>query len=196
MSPRDRFDRLDPTRLLGSGARLVSRFGTIGALAFVVDVGVFNLLRQLVELGPLTSKTVAVVLATSVAFVGNRSWTFGDRGAGRRLRTAYVLFFAANGVALLISLACLGLSTYVLGLDSVVAENVSSNVVGLGLGTLFRFWAYARWVFPPTTDEPASAAEVRPGPPPREAATVPPWQSTRADVTSSASSRTTPVGPS
>lgn len=159
MSPRERAARLgrrlDVTRVLGSGARLVSRFATIGALAFVVDVGTFNLLRHVVELGPLTSKTIAVVLATTVAFAGNRSWTFGERVAGRSLRAAYVLFFAANGVALLISLVCLGLSTYVLGLDSVVAENVSSNVVGLGLGTLFRFWAYARWVFP----EPPSAPD-------------------------------------
>lgn len=153
MSPRERLGRLDPTRYLGTGARLVSRFGTIGALAFVVDVGTFNLLRQVVDLGPLTSKTLAVVLATTVAFVGNRSWTFGERGAGRSVRAAYVLFFAANGVALLISLACLGFSTYVLGLDSVLAENVSSNVVGLGLGTLFRFWAYARWVFPAAPPE-------------------------------------------
>lgn len=147
-STRSRSRRLDLTLLLGPGLRLVTRFGTIGLLAFVVDVGVFNLLRQVAELGPLTSKTISVVLATSVAFAGNRSWTFAHRRSQRGAAAAYLLFFAVNGVALLISLACLGLGYYVLGLTSPLAENVASNVIGLGLGTLFRFWAYARWVFP------------------------------------------------
>lgn len=164
MSPRERARRLgrrlDVTRALGSGWQLVTRFGTIGLLAFVVDVGTFNVLRQLVELGPLTSKTIAVVLATSVAFAGNRSWTFSHRGGERQVGTAYVLFFAANGVALLISLACLAFSSYVLGLTSPLAENLSTNVVGLGLGTLFRFWAYATFVFPAA--EPAVVPEPEP----------------------------------
>lgn len=154
MSPREKMRhvgrRLDLTRALGSWGRLVTRFGTVGLLAFVVDVGTFNLLRQVAELGPLTSKTMSVVLATSVAFAGNKSWTFSERGDRWRVSTAYALFFAFNGVALVISLACLAFSSYVLGLTSPLAENISTNVVGLGLGTLFRFWAYARWVFPST----------------------------------------------
>lgn len=173
MSPRERARRLgrrlDVTRALGSGWKLVTRFGTIGLLAFVVDVGTFNVLRQVVELGPLTSKTIAVVLATTVAFAGNRSWTFAERGQGHGVSRAYVLFFAFNGVALLISLACLAFSSYVLGLTSPLAENISTNVIGLGLGTLFRFWAYATFVFPATdapgagsTDGAATTAEREP----------------------------------
>ncbi len=147
---------LDLTRHLRAGVRLVLRFGVIGLLAFVVDTGCFNAFRELAGLGPLTSKTLSVVLATTVAFLGNRSWTFSERDH-RRLWQAYALFFAFNGVALLISLACLGFTTYVLGLTSALAENVSANVVGLGLGMLFRFWAYHRWVFP--APEPADAAQ-------------------------------------
>ena len=60
----------------------------------------------------------------------------------------YVLFFVFNGVAMLISLACLWFSHYLLGLDSPLADNISANVVGLILGTLFRFVAYRTWVFP------------------------------------------------
>lgn len=165
MSPRERLRRglrvLDLTRFLGSGLRLLTRFGTIGLLAFVVDVGAFNLLRHVAELGPLTSKTISVVLATTFAFAGNRSWTFVERGRQRPASSAYVLFFAFNGVALLISLACLAISTYALGLTSPLAENVSTNVIGLGLGTLFRFWAYSRWVFPPA-EAPVSDPEPVP----------------------------------
>lgn len=154
-APATTAGRLDLTRHLRGGGRLLARFGIIGALAFVIDVGTFNLARHALELAPLISKTIAVVLATTFAFAGNRSWTFGQRQR-RHAGSAYLLFFAANGVALLISLTCLTISTYALGLDSALAENVSANVVGIGLGTLFRLWAYQRWVFPshPSAERP------------------------------------------
>ena len=53
-----------------------------------------------------------------------------------------------NGVGLLIALACLAISHYVLDLTSPLADNVAANVIGLGLGAAFRFWSYRRWVFP------------------------------------------------
>ena len=39
------------------------------------------------------------------------------------------------------------MSHYVLDLRSPLADNISANGVGLVLGTLFRFWAYRRFVF-------------------------------------------------
>lgn len=148
--------RLDLTLRLRAGTRLVARFGAIGLLALVVDVGVFNLARHVLELGPLTSKTISVVIATTVAYLGNQQWTFGERNR-RHAVVAALLFFAFNGVALTISLACLALTTYGLGLTSALAENLSTNVVGLALGTLFRFWAYHRWVFPTSSTGTATA---------------------------------------
>ena len=35
-----------------------------------------------------------------------------------------------------------------LGLSGPLADNIAANVVGLLLGTLFRFWSYRTWVFP------------------------------------------------
>jgi putative flippase GtrA len=50
-------------------------------------------------------------------------------------------------------------------LRSGLADNVSANVVGTILGTLFRFWAYRRWVFvdldePERAEDSAAAAVV------------------------------------
>jgi hypothetical protein len=46
-----------------------------------------------------------------------------------------------------------------LGLTSRLADNVSANVVGLALGTLFRYWSYKKFVFaaaaPVATSRPA-----------------------------------------
>jgi putative flippase GtrA len=133
----------------------VAKFGVVGLVALVFDVGIFNYLRFAGGEGPmydrpLTAKIISVSVATTVAYFGNRFWTFRHRGRTSFGRE-YVLFFVLNGVGLLISVACLWFSHYALRLTGAVADNISANVVGLGLGTLFRFWSYRRWVFPEDT---------------------------------------------
>jgi putative flippase GtrA len=144
-------DGASPGRLPAAARRLgseLAKFGTVGAMAFIIDVGLFNILRAGVLADhPLTAKTISVILATAFAFVANRHWTYRDRA-----RTGYgretALFFATNAAALLISWACLFTTHYLLGLDSQLADNISGNVIAVGLGTLFRFWVYRTWVFP------------------------------------------------
>ena len=48
-----------------------------------------------------------------------------------------------NAIGLAISLMCLFISHYVLDLTSALADNISANVIGLVLGTTFRFWSYS-----------------------------------------------------
>lgn len=139
--------------------REIAKFGTVGLMAFVIDVGLFNLLMFAGGAGPLndkplTAKVISVVVATTFAYFGNRFWTFRHRGRTHMGRE-YLLFFALNGVAMVISLSCLWFSHYALGLDSALADNISANVIGLGLGTLFRFWSYRKWVFPALPDDAA-----------------------------------------
>jgi putative flippase GtrA len=130
---------------LGALVRELMKFGVVGSVAFLVDLGLFNLLLQLTD-KPLTSKTLSTVVATTVAYAGNRTWTFRLRSRSG-LRREYVLFFLLNGVGLLIALTCLAVSHYLLGFTSALADNIAANVVGLGLGTTFRFWSYRRFVF-------------------------------------------------
>jgi len=147
--------------------REAGKFGVIGGVAFVIDVGLFNLLRFGVlgaggwlEDKPLTAKVLSMGTATLAAWAGNRWWTFrAHRAAGRshRLLPELALYVTMNGIALGISLLCLGVSHYLLGLRSPVADNVSANIVGVGLGTLFRFYAYRRWVFRRHPGQPADA---------------------------------------
>ncbi len=123
----------------------VMKFGVVGGVALAVDLGVFNLLRVGFDLQVIRSKVIATVIATTVAYFGNRHWTFRHRdrsGLGRE----YSLFFVFNGVGLGIAMACLTLSHYVLDFRSPLADNIA-NAIGIGLGTLFRFWSYRRWVF-------------------------------------------------
>lgn len=130
---------------LGSLVRELMKFGVVGSLAFLFDLGVFNLLLHLTD-KPLTSKTLSTVVATTVAYAGNRTWTFRRRSRSG-VRREYALFFLLNGVGLLIALTCLAVSHYLLDFTSRLSDNIAANVVGLVLGTTFRFWSYRRWVF-------------------------------------------------
>lgn len=142
------------------------KFVAVGGIGFVFDLIIFNFLLFSGGEGPLhdqplLAKTIAVVVATGVTYTGNRLWTFRHR-ARTGVAREYALFFLLNGVGLGIALACLAFSRYVLHLSGPLADNVAANVVGLVLGTLFRFWSYRTWVFPaPRPAELVVAAEVR-----------------------------------
>lgn len=138
----------------------VAKFGVVGAIAYAVDVGTFSLLRHhgLAD-KPITAKVVSTVLATGVAYLGNRFWTFRHRDRVGYARE-YAMFFLLNIGGLAIAVGCLWISHYVLGFTSLLADQISANGVGLVLGTLFRFWAYRRWVFPEVADD-ELAAELR-----------------------------------
>jgi putative flippase GtrA len=49
---------------------------------------------------------------------------------------------------LLLILLTLGISHYVLGFQSLLADNISGNIIGVGFATVFRFIANRYWVFP------------------------------------------------
>jgi putative flippase GtrA len=125
----------------------LAKFGTVGAIAFVIDFGATNVLRFGLHWGPLTSKVIATVLAATFAYLGNRFWTFRHREQSGLARE-YFLFFVLNGIGLLISLLIIGFVTYTLGLHDVLSYNIA-QILGMALGTLFRFWSYKKWVFLP-----------------------------------------------
>jgi putative flippase GtrA len=137
----------------------LAKFGTIGVVAYIVDVGSFNLLVYAGGSGPLndkplTAKTLSTLLAMVVAYLGNRQWTFASRGRYGVLRET-ALFVAANAAALVITLLPLALSRYALDLRGPLADNVAANLVGVALGTIFRFWAYRTFVFPAPPSNPS-----------------------------------------
>jgi hypothetical protein len=44
---------------------------------------------------------------------------------------------------------------------SVLARNISANVIGTILGTMFRFWSYRKWVFVEADDEEREEAAAK-----------------------------------
>ena len=132
--------------------REFGKFFSVGALGYVVGVGGFNLLVHTQNAPfkdkPLTGSILSGVASILIAYVGNRHWTWKDRkrsGARREV----TLFFIINAITLTFGVICLAVSRYVLNLDSALADNISANVIGVGLGTIFRFWSYRTIVFKP-----------------------------------------------
>lgn len=133
----------------------LAKFGSIGALAFVITTGVGNLLHVGFGVGELTSTGVGTVVAATFSYVANRYWTFRHReqsGMGRE----YVTFFVLNGVGLLITWLIQGFTKFALDQRGWIAYN-ASLIIGTAVATLFRFWAYKKWVFLPEDAPPVSA---------------------------------------
>ena len=142
--------------------REAGKFGLVGLFNFVVDAGLFNLLRHTTfENKPLTAKVVSTTVAVISSYFMNRHWTWKDRTRSG-LRRELPLFVVLSAIALGISLACLGVSHYVLGYRGALADNIAANGFGLVLGTAFRFWAFKKWVFlaTPAGSEPTALEDA------------------------------------
>lgn len=141
-------------------ARL-ARFLLVGGLSTLVTIGLFNILvhagsTPILGSRPVTAYVVALGAGLVVNYLGNRWWVFG--GTLRGSRTTHVIaFFVTNAIAFAIPLVCLATSRYVLGLTSVVTDNVAANVIGLVLATGTRWLGYHTVVF--RDERPTSEAE-------------------------------------
>lgn len=142
----------------------LAKFGTVGLGGVVVNLGVFHLLR----IGPLsetsavlgdddrvlTAKVIATLVSILYAWVAHRLWTF--RGGSRhRTWRELTLFAAINGAAIAIEAGAVAVSHYGLGLETALADNVAA-LIGIGLGTVARWFGYHLWVF----DDPVRPALV------------------------------------
>ena len=138
----------------------VAKFGIVGGLAFVLTIILVNVFHSGAGLGPLSAATLANVLATVFAFVGNKFWAFRHR-TGSHLRRETLLFFFFNGIGILITDGVVAAVHYGLGLTDTFSYNVA-NIIGIGLATLFRLYSYRRWVFLHAEAEPPAAERLEP----------------------------------
>jgi putative flippase GtrA len=127
-------------------ARELSAFGVVGAVCFVLDVALFQLLYAAVGVGAVPAKVVATVASMTVAFVGHRYWSFAHRSRNAPGRQ-YVRFAVINGVTLGLGVGIVAFVHHGLGQDGALALQ-AANVTGIAIGTAIRYLSYRRWVFP------------------------------------------------
>jgi putative flippase GtrA len=153
-------------RLYGTFEHLIrelAKFGIVGVVAYALTLGLSNFFHFGLNIGPLTSTSLATAITAVISYFANRHWTWRHK-SDTGLRRELPLFLGLSVVGLLISEVPVGISEYALGLHSPLAYNISFNVIGTVFGTVWRFWSFRRWVFldaePLRTDEAAHEALV------------------------------------
>jgi putative flippase GtrA len=149
------------------------KFGVVGGIGAVIDLGGAAVLHGKYHVGPLESKAISTTIATIVTYLGSRFWTFKHR-ENQALGREATLFIVLNVVGLVIAEAVIALVTYGFGKHSQLEYNAAS-VVGTGLATIFRYFAYRQWVFTAPAEPSAGLAlsahdELAPVP------DYPPWE--------------------
>jgi putative flippase GtrA len=121
----------------------IAAFGLVGIVSLVIDLSLYNVLAPH---GWLKAKCVSTLVATVFAYVGNRHLSFSHR-ARTSIGRETSFFFGINLVVLVFSELVLALFVYPLDQrDDHLVMNVV-NLLTIALGTVFRFWAYKRFVF-------------------------------------------------
>lgn len=150
-----------PVRLL---IKEITAFGLIGILNLILDTVLFNLLLAWNNgLGPNSASLISTTICTLLAYLGNRHLSFSHRARTGFARES-TFFFAVNIVALIAQQLILAMFAYPLHYKN---DTLVMNIVRLGtigIGTIFRFWAYKRFVFLP----PDERADEHPDGPPDE----------------------------
>lgn len=125
---------------------LGTRFLIVGAASTLIEVGVFNLLFLVFGCDVVVAKVVASLVALVNAYLGNREWTFRDRGQHGR-GTEIALFVVVNGVCTGLGAAILALGVWAAGNPGpfgVNAINLASIVVVVVVRFAFYHWVVFR----------------------------------------------------
>ncbi|MCW2904273.1 MAG: conserved rane protein of unknown function [Streptosporangiaceae bacterium] len=123
----------------------IGAFGVVGAVCFVLELGLFQALYSAAGLGAVTSKFASTVIAMTVAYFAHRHWSFSHRSSAS-LRRECSAFFVVNTLTLLLGLALVALIRYPLGQDNAIVLQCA-NVASIAVGSQVRFLCYRKWVF-------------------------------------------------
>jgi putative flippase GtrA len=121
----------------------ITAFGAIGLAALVIDLGLFAWLSPH---GALKAKAVSTIVATTFAYFGNRHLSFSHR-ARTSIGRESSFFFGINLITLVFSELVIAVFVYPLHYEHGSLTVFVVNAVTIGIGTVFRFWAYKRFVF-------------------------------------------------
>ncbi|WP_186779265.1 GtrA family protein [Streptomyces salinarius] len=130
---------------IGRLVREVAKFGAVGGAGVLVNLLVFNFVRHTTDLQVVRASIIATVVAIAFNYVGFRYFTYRDRDKSGQTREMS-LFLLFSAVGLVIENGVLYTATYGFGWDSPLQSNIF-KFLGIGIGTLFRFWSYRSWVF-------------------------------------------------
>ena len=135
-------------------------FGLVGSVGVTCDFATFNLVLQVLHGSHVVASLSGTGLGTIIGYLGNKFWVFRRREQ-RQSTAELLLFLLVSLVGMGITAVCVDLNDQVLGNHSVLSANIAQFIFGQGLGTIFRFWACHRWVFPERGQAPETVPETQ-----------------------------------
>jgi putative flippase GtrA len=127
------------TRKPGNWAQLF-KFGAVGASGYVVNLAVFALLTQLIDIHHLPAAVGAFCVAVTNNFLWNRHWTFRATEGHAGFQAAR--FFTVSVVAFLFAATLLELLVSVAGVTELPAQAIS-----IAAATPLNFIGNKMWSF-------------------------------------------------
>jgi putative flippase GtrA len=120
-----------------------AKFGIVGISGVVIQLIAFSILLDFMQ--TVRANVVATLIAIATNYVGYRYWVYRDADKKTRSREI-TLFLIFSGVGLVVQNVVLYALVYGFGFHTKL-ENMICSIVGIGVATIFRFWAYRTFVF-------------------------------------------------
>lgn len=143
------------------------KFCVVGGFGAILQLGIQDTLHLEMGMGPYTAETIGIVAGIILTFFGNRYWTYAHkRSHGKAFfrETWQFALWAAVGWVIQegIQVACTDGLHWKSGLAYTLV-----TCVGIGIATVFRFWAYRTLVFVGGHEEslppvPVTAEQIEP----------------------------------
>ena len=123
------------------------KFGVVGTVGYVVNLTVFALLTQAVDLNHVVAAVGAFCIAVTHNFLWNRAWTFRDVASGGHAGFQAARFFA-------VSLIGLGVNLVVLAalVDGFGAAELPSQAAAVAVAMPVNFIGNKLWTFSRATN--------------------------------------------
>ncbi|AUH42685.1 GtrA family protein [Streptomyces sp. CMB-StM0423] len=139
----------------------MAEFAVVGGIGVLVNLAVFNLVRNSTELPVVRCSMISTAVAIIFNYIGFRYFTYRDRDKTRPPRE-FTLFLVFSAAGLVIENGLLYVATYGFDWDTPLQSNIF-KFLGIGVASLFRFWSYRSWVFRAVPAARAAAAPADAG---------------------------------
>lgn len=122
------------------------RFLVVGGIGFIVDAGLFNILR----IGILSSRSAALAsgfTAMIVTFLLNNYWSFGERkidGTKKKV-LGFVVYIVSSSIPIAVRSRLVGFSVNTFG-DTTIVSN-TAFLIGIIFGLVWNFTVYSKIIW-------------------------------------------------
>ena len=117
-----------------------TKFGIVGAIAFVIDYGLMVLLTELGGIDPVISAAISFVVSVLFNYAASMRYVFEHRSDISRKRELF-LFVTFSVIGLIINEAIM-----IIGVDFFNISYLIVKVFATALVMIWNFWSRKRWL--------------------------------------------------